>query len=241
MPPTPPEADGSDPTLAIVAEIDGVIRREGRVAEALVLEAYGWTSERYRAGKAHVRELIRAEAAKGEAEHVARYVAAFRRMHGARIFSLDSELTVRRTAGSAPAPESPTDAATPEVATALPTYLVPRIEAIAAAPSGRGDLDTTGEVNLEQVGAALPFAARAPTAAAPRAEWTAAQYASLCAEMAMPGGLSAERRAAYGLADDRLLGALHGHWRRRFEAEPAIHAEWARLVAHYRSWLASKR
>jgi hypothetical protein len=44
--------------------------------------------------------------------------------------------------------------------------------------------------------------------------------------------------AAYLLHDAAELGALHGAWYRRFEADPALHTRFRELSAEFVAWLA---
>lgn len=73
-------------------------------------------------------------------------------------------------------------------------------------------------------------------AAAEGPRLTLAQFASLCAEMAVEADKADQVRARYGF-DEASHAREHGMWQWRFDQDKALFTEYLNRFRHYRDWL----
>lgn len=124
----------------------------------------------------------------------------------------------------------------------LPFGTTPSPEFLAAAsapkPTESSSLGATaplGDDMFAAVRATLPFVGASGPARKPALSLEA--YASLCAQLAVSPGSSAEILPRYGVHTDEMKRAVDAEWQARMSSHPATRAEWQRLCAVYESWL----
>jgi hypothetical protein len=155
---------------------------------------------------------------------------------------LEKERAARQAALAA-AKASPAAAAAPPpaaAASAAPLPVAAPSDEPATLPAQPSFLPTTGELPAELVKrlaqAALPFRPASPAPAAERdLVLTVAQYASLCAELAVFPQQSEAIFARYGLASVKQRVAVDLAWQARLRRDPAEQAAWQ---AAYQRWQA---